>query len=87
MGQKELNVLDMVLRTTPPGNPEAVLDAIDNYGWNSDFLMNIGDRKGAILDKALQKRQPQVSTQWQFIAGKPCQVNHCMLQNQKIYAM
>ncbi len=62
-GQKEQNVLDMVLKTTPPGNPEAVLDAIDNFGWNSDFLMNIGDRKGAILDKALQKRQPQVSTQ------------------------
>ncbi len=60
-------MLDMVLRTTPPGNPEAVLDAIDNYGWNSDFLMNIGDRKGAILDKAVQKRQPQVSTQWQFL--------------------
>jgi len=66
-GQEEQNVLDMVLRTTPPGNPEAVLDAIDNYGWNSDFLMNIGDRKGAILDKAVQKRQPQVSTQWQFL--------------------
>ncbi|DBA84135.1 TPA: hypothetical protein ACH3X1_006611 [Trebouxia sp. C0004] len=60
-GQKEQNVLDMVLRTTPPGNPEAVLDAIDNYGWNCDFLMNIGDRKGAILDQALQKRQPQVA--------------------------
>jgi len=55
-------VLDMVLRTTPPGNPEAVLDAVDKYGWNSEFLMNIGDRKGAILDKALQKCQPQVST-------------------------
>ena len=61
-GQKEQNVLEMVLRTTPPGNPEAVLDAVDKYGWNSEFLMNIGDRKGAILDKALQKCQPQVST-------------------------
>ena len=67
VGQKEQNVLDMVLRTTPPGNPEAVLDAIDNYGWSSDFLMNIGDRKGAILDKALHKRQPQV--RWQFLLG------------------
>ena len=47
--------------------PEAVLGAIDDFGWNSEFLMNIGDRKGAILDKALRKRQPQVGTQWQFL--------------------
>lgn len=60
-GQKEQEVLDMVVRTVPAGNPQAVLDAIDNYGWNVGFLMNIGDRKGAFIDSALDKYRPQVS--------------------------
>lgn len=60
-GQKEQAVLDIVVRTVPAGNPQAVLNAIDNYGWNDGFLMNIGDRKGAILDSALEKCRPQVA--------------------------
>ena len=50
----------MVLKSTPSGNPQAVLDAIDNHAWTTGFLMNIGDRKGAIMDKALHRCQPRV---------------------------
>lgn len=53
-------VLEMVLKTTPSGHPQAVLDAIDNYAWTSGFLMNIGDRKGAIMEEALHRCQPRV---------------------------
>lgn len=60
-GQKEQEVLDMVLRTVPAGNPQAVLDAIDHYGWTTSFLMNIGDRKGAIVDTVVEKHQPKVA--------------------------
>lgn len=59
-GQKEQQVLDLVLKSTPSGNPQAILDAIDNYAWTSGFLMNIGDRKGAIMDEALHRYQPKV---------------------------
>ena len=41
-GQKEQTVLELVLKTTPAGNPQAVLDAIDNYAWTTGFLMNMG---------------------------------------------
>lgn len=50
----------MVLKTTPAGNPQAVLDAIDQHAWNRGFLMNIGDRKGAIMEAAIHKCQPKV---------------------------
>ena len=46
----------------PKGSPDAVLDAIDRYGWNTGFLMNIGDRKGAIVDTVIDKYRPKVST-------------------------
>jgi catechol O-methyltransferase len=44
----------------PKGNPQAVLDAIDSFGWRVGGLMCVGDRKGMILDKALRQRQPKV---------------------------
>ena len=50
----------MIIRTVPPGNPDAVLNAIDEYGWTTGFLMNIGDRKGAIMDRVIDKHQPKV---------------------------
>ena len=59
----------MVQQTTPQGNPQAVLDAIDSVGWrdnlpwnDKDFLMNVGDVKGAILDSVIHQYQPQVGT-------------------------
>ncbi len=53
-------VLDMVLKTVPAGNPQGVLDAIDHYAWTTGFLMNIGDRKGAIVDTVIEDHQPKV---------------------------
>lgn len=58
--QKEQKVLEMVLKTAPSGDPQAVIDAIDNYAWSTGFLMNIGDRKGAIMEAALHECQPKV---------------------------
>lgn len=64
--QKEQKVLEMVLKTAPFGDPQAVLDAIDNYGWSTGFLMNIGDRKGAVMEAALHRCQPKVCCKVQF---------------------
>lgn len=60
-GQKEQAVLDMVKQTTPSGNPQAVLDAMDKFAWSKQgFLMNIGDVKGVILDSVIDQYQPVV---------------------------
>jgi catechol O-methyltransferase len=32
-----------------PGDPAALLDALDDFGRNRRFLMNVGDRKGPLL--------------------------------------
>jgi predicted O-methyltransferase YrrM len=36
-----------------------IIDTIDQYGWTKQWLMNIGDRKGKILDQAIQTRKPK----------------------------
>lgn len=46
-------MLEHVLSTAPAGQPDAVLAALDSYGWGQEFLMNVGDVKGKILDDAV----------------------------------
>lgn len=41
-----------------PGDPESVLTALDRFGREQSFLMNVGDRKGEILDAELRRARP-----------------------------
>jgi catechol O-methyltransferase len=41
-----------------PGDPESVLAALDRFGRQHAFLMNVGDRKGEILDAELRRARP-----------------------------
>ena len=52
-------LFDYVLNKSHPGNATSVINAIDEYGWTQEALMNIGDQKGKIFDAALQSRQPK----------------------------
>jgi catechol O-methyltransferase len=40
------------------GDPESVLAALDRFGREQSFLMNVGDRKGEILDAEVRTKQP-----------------------------
>jgi catechol O-methyltransferase len=40
------------------GDPESVLSALDRFGREHSFLMNVGDRKGEILDAEVRNRKP-----------------------------
>ena len=41
-----------------PGDPESVLAALDRFGRERSFLMNVGDRKGEILDAEVRGKRP-----------------------------
>ncbi|CAF5155793.1 unnamed protein product, partial [Rotaria sp. Silwood1] len=49
----------IVLQNARQGDIQNIIDIIDQYGWTKQWLMNIGDRKGKILDQAIQKRKPK----------------------------
>ena len=54
---KELEVLEIVKKKAIKNNPNSILKIIDDYAYKSTFLMNIGDQKGEILDKAIKDSQ------------------------------
>jgi catechol O-methyltransferase len=55
---REEKLCQHVLATAPRGDLQAALRAIDDFGWNQSFLMNVGDEKGLILDAAVVKAKP-----------------------------
>jgi hypothetical protein len=48
-----------VLNNARRGDIQNIIDTIDRFGWTIQWLMNIGDRKGKILDQAIQTRKPK----------------------------
>ncbi|KAJ8607859.1 hypothetical protein CTAYLR_008894 [Chrysophaeum taylorii] len=56
-------MLDEVLRTAKPGDPDDVLAKIDKIGWAGNFMMNVGDVKGALVDNELKKYKPKVAVE------------------------
>lgn len=55
---REARLAEYVLRRTRRGDAAAVLRAIDEYGYNESFLINVGDKKGTILDEAIARTRP-----------------------------
>ncbi|CAF4305230.1 unnamed protein product, partial [Rotaria sordida] len=54
-----LSFMNYVLQNSRRGDIQNVIDTIDQYGWTKQWLMNIGDRKGKILDDAILTRKPK----------------------------
>jgi catechol O-methyltransferase len=56
---KEQKCLNYINRHAIKGNATSVLNAIDKFGWEESFLMNVGDIKGQILTDELKKSSPK----------------------------
>ncbi|KAI9038228.1 O-methyltransferase [Aspergillus affinis] len=42
------------------GSPERILAAIDQYGREKDFLMNVGEHKGELVRREIAENKPNV---------------------------
>lgn len=56
---REERLLRHVLSKARPGDPRDAIRAIDEFGWTESFLMNVGDEKGPILDRAIAEAKPR----------------------------
>jgi len=56
---REERVAKRVLSRARRGDADDVIRIIDNFGYQDSLLINIGDRKGAILDAALERGRPK----------------------------
>nr|KAF6311662.1 catechol-O-methyltransferase [Pipistrellus kuhlii] len=57
---KEQRILRYVLQHAAAGDPQSVLDAIDTYCSQKEWAMNVGDKKGQIVDAVVREQRPSV---------------------------
>lgn len=58
---KEQRILHHVLQHAVAGDPQSVMEAIDGYCSQKEWAMNVGDKKGEIVDAVVQElEQPRV---------------------------
>ncbi|XP_067862214.1 catechol O-methyltransferase-like [Heptranchias perlo] len=55
---REDRILEFVLQNAVKGDAKSVVDTIDKYCREKEWAMNVGDEKGAILDKVLEDANP-----------------------------
>jgi len=44
-----------ISKNTKKDDPQALIDALDAYGWKGNFMVSMGDRKSVFLDRAMEK--------------------------------
>ena len=59
MDSPRTSLKNYVLKNAREGDAKNVVDIIDRFGWTEQWMMNVGDRKGQILDHAIQRRKPK----------------------------
>ncbi|XP_037353009.1 catechol O-methyltransferase [Talpa occidentalis] len=57
---KEQRILRHVLQHAVAGDPQSVIEAIDAYCSQKEWAMNVGNKKGEIVDAVVREKQPRV---------------------------
>ena len=57
---REEALADYVVANAPQGDPEGVIRVIDEFCMNRSVMINVGDEKGEILDRAVRRASPQL---------------------------
>ena len=82
---KELEVLELVKKKAIKNNPNSILKIIDDYAYKSTFLMNIGDQKGEILDKAIKdSRATNILELGVYLGYSTIRILNNMMDNSKL---
>ena len=82
---KELEVLEIVKKKAIKNNPNSILKIIDDYAYKSTFLMNIGDQKGEILDKAIKNsRATNILELGVYLGYSTIRILNNMMDNSKL---
>ena len=82
---KEFEVLELVKKKAIKNNPNSILKIIDDYAYKSTFLMNIGDQKGEILDKAIKdSRATNILELGVYLGYSTIRILNNMMDNSKL---
>lgn len=62
-GTPEQRLLEHVRSNAKQGDAEDVLKTIDEWCWRSQWMMNIGNLKGQVLDQAVNNAKPKIAVE------------------------
>ena len=80
-----LGVLSLIYQEIIDNNPNSILKIIDDYAYKSTFLMNIGDQKGEILDKAIKdSRATNILELGVYLGYSTIRILNNMMDNSKL---
>ena len=67
---------------------KSVLATIDNYCWTVESGMNVGDKKGAILDTIIKERAPKIVLEFGTYCGySAIRMASCLETGTKLYTL
>lgn len=66
---KEERLLKHVFNRAAEDDAQSVLNVIDDFGHKTEWLMNVGDEKGALLKNEIVKKQPKVAVEFGSYLG------------------
>ena len=76
---REQRVLDYVLERARPGDVDDAVRVIDDFGWHKSLLINVGDKKGPILDKAVRDARPKLVLEvGAYIGYSALRISRCL---------
>src|SRR3954469_9987458 len=55
---REAALAEHVTSSAAPGDLDAAIRAVDEFGYGRSIMMNVGDEKGELLDAAIRRVQP-----------------------------
>ena len=77
--------MELVKKNAIKNNPNSILKIIDDYAYKSTFLMNIGDQKGEILDKAIKdSRATNILELGVYLGYSTIRILNNMMDNSKL---
>jgi catechol O-methyltransferase len=57
---REAAAAEYVLRNARPGDADDVIAALDKFAYEKSLLVNVGDEKGMLLDRAVRRADPRL---------------------------
>jgi len=84
----EVRLINYVFEHATEGDPESVVRTIDEFAHNKHWMMNVGDRKGSILDEEVKKHAPKVMLEFGAYCGySAVRIARLLPEDAKLYSI
>jgi catechol O-methyltransferase len=82
---REQRVADYVVAQARPGDVDDAIRVIDEFAWQKSLLINVGDKKGEILDAAARPVRPKLVLEvGAYIGYSALRMSRCLAEGGRV---